>query len=97
MYMKAQDVETSMPLLTCHLKSIRNIAYKHLGEYLDLSIWFRKNYETVFVIERPVRGRKMFGSADILVCGFMGHSCPVFQELATRKSPEPAGWKACAT
>jgi hypothetical protein len=27
----------------------------------------------------------------------MGHSCPVSQELATGKSPEPAGWKACAT
>jgi hypothetical protein len=39
----------------------------------------------------------MFGSADILVCGFMGHSCPVFQELASGKSPEPAGWKACST
>src|SRR6266487_5772572 len=39
-------------------------------------------------------------SADIPVCGFAGHSCPVFlgcEELATGKSPEPAGWKACAT
>jgi len=39
-------------------------------------------------------------SADILVCGFTGHSCPVSlacEELATGKSPEPAGWKACAT
>ena len=45
-------------------------------------------------------------SADFLFCGFAGHSCPVsvssnsgeyFHQLATGKSPEPAGWKACAT
>ena len=34
--------------------------------------------------------------ADILVGEFTGHSCPVFQR-ATGKSPELAGWKACAT
>src|SRR5439155_8980003 len=40
------------------------------------------------------------GSADIPVCGFTGHSCPVFlecEELATGKQPEPGGWKACPT
>src|ERR1017187_1932914 len=39
-------------------------------------------------------------SADILVCEFTGHSCPVFwtaDRLGTGKSPEPTGWKACAT
>jgi hypothetical protein len=35
--------------------------------------------------------------ADIPVCRFTGLSSPVDQRLATRKSPEPAGWKACAT
>src|SRR6266576_4118766 len=33
-------------------------------------------------------------SADILVCGFTGLSCPV--NRATGKLPEAAGWKACA-
>jgi len=45
-------------------------------------------------------------SADIPVCEFTGHSCPVILKpsatlcpdgLATGKSPIPAGWKACAT
>ncbi|MGA9451052.1 MAG: hypothetical protein WBW41_06870 [Verrucomicrobiia bacterium] len=34
-------------------------------------------------------------SADLPVCGFGGHACPL--ALATGKSPEPAGWKACST
>jgi hypothetical protein len=36
-------------------------------------------------------------SADIPVCGFTELSSFVFLELATGKSPEPAGWKVCAT
>ena len=30
-------------------------------------------------------------------CQFSGLTSPMDQTLATRKSPEPAGWKACAT
>src|SRR6266498_5387967 len=36
-------------------------------------------------------------SAGFPACGFTGLSSPVDQERATGKSPEPAGWKACAT
>src|SRR2546425_7682138 len=35
--------------------------------------------------------------AGFPACRFTGLSSPVDQRLATRKSPEPAGWKACAT
>jgi hypothetical protein len=37
--------------------------------------------------------KQAFVAQTILVCGFTGHSCPVFLKLATGKSPEPAGWK----
>jgi len=37
------------------------------------------------------------GRAGFPACRFTGLSSPVDQRLATRKSPEPAGWKACAT
>src|SRR3989442_11939504 len=36
-------------------------------------------------------------SAGFPACGFTGLSSLVCQERATGKSPEPAGWKACAT
>jgi hypothetical protein len=36
-------------------------------------------------------------SADIPICGFTGLFSPGVQELPTGKSPERAGWKACAT
>jgi hypothetical protein len=39
------------------------------------------------------RNRKL--QSNFQVCGFTGHSGPVV--LATGKSPQPAGWKACAT
>src|SRR5258705_11655570 len=35
--------------------------------------------------------------AGFPACRFTGLSSPVDQKQANRKSPEPAGWKACAT
>ena len=47
--------------------------------------------------QNPSRREETDGSADIPVCGFTGHSCPVFQTQATGMSPQPADRNVCST
>ena len=69
---------------------------------MPAALWRHRLSSSRFMV--PMHGIKVVGafhepecSAGFPACGFTGLSSPVDQRRATRKSPEPAGWKACAT
>jgi hypothetical protein len=60
----------------------------------------RGRMEAAHEPRHPMSGEPLRSSADIPVCGFTGHSCPVLRILGTGKPPvsrRRRDWKACAT